>query len=279
MTFEHPAITKAFAHLTTMDRVRQHYNEALEHFPEDRIVGIFLQGSQNYNLQLPSSDVDTKLIVVPTFEDIALARKPVSTTHIRVNEEHIDFKDIRLYMETFRKQNLNFLEILFSPYTIINPIYAEEWDRLVEARELIARMNEHRAVKSMKGIALEKYHAMEHPYPSKLTILDKYGYDPKQLHHLVRVDNFQDRFIAGDQYEDCLLPVGEFHKHLMDIKLGQFDLATARIMAEDTIEHAKMIADQFCVEHPEHEQSWCRDLLQDVSYNIMRIATERELMK
>lgn len=279
MTFEHPAITKAFAHLTTMDRVRQHYDEALEHFPEDRIVGIFLQGSQNYNLQLPGSDVDTKLIVVPTFEDIALARKPVSTTHIQANEEHIDFKDVRLYMETFRKQNLNFLEILFSPYTIINPLYAEEWGRLVEARELIARMNEHRAVKSMKGIALEKYHAMEHPYPSKLAILEKYGYDPKQLHHLVRVDNFQDRFIAGEQYEDCLLPTGEFHKHLMSIKMGQFNLSEARTMAEDTVEHAKMIADQFCAEHPEHEQGWCRDLLQDVSYNIMRIATERELMK
>ena len=264
---------------TTMERVVEHYNEALQHFPEDRIVGIFLQGSQNYNLQVPSSDVDTKLIVVPTFEDIALARKPVSTTHIRENEEHIDFKDVRLYMETFRKQNLNFLEILFSPYTIINPLYAEEWGRLVEARELIARMNVHRAVKSMKGIAMEKYHAMEHPYPSKLAILEKYGYDPKQLHHLVRVDNFQDRFIAGEAYEDCLLPRGAFHRHLMDIKEGQFDLAAARVMAEDTIAHATKIADEFCAAHPEHEEGWCRALLEDVSYNIMRIATEKEFMK
>ena len=31
-----------------MDRVREHYNEALERFPEDRIVGIFYQGSGNY---------------------------------------------------------------------------------------------------------------------------------------------------------------------------------------------------------------------------------------
>lgn len=262
---------------TIMERVVEHYNEALQHFPEDRIVGIFLQGSQNYNLQVPGSDVDTKLIVVPTFEDIALARKPVSTTHIRENEEHIDFKDVRLYMETFRKQNLNFLEILFSPYTIINPLYAEEWNRLVEARELIARMNLHRAVKSMKGIAMEKYHAMEHPYPSKLATLEKYGYDPKQLHHLVRVDNFQDRFIAGDPYEECLLPTGEFHKHLMDIKQGQFDLAEARIMAKDTIDHAVQTADQFCAVNPDHEEGWCRALLEDVSYNIMKIATMKEL--
>lgn len=33
-----------------MDRVQEHYNEALESFPKDRIVGIFYQGSGNYGL-------------------------------------------------------------------------------------------------------------------------------------------------------------------------------------------------------------------------------------
>ena len=112
--------------MTVMDRVKEHYNEALAYFPEDRIVGIFLQGSQNYGLATPQSDVDTKLIVTPTFKDIAMNRKPVSTTHIRANEEHIDFKDIRLYIQTFRKQNLNFLEILYTDFAIVNPIYEKQ---------------------------------------------------------------------------------------------------------------------------------------------------------
>ena len=145
-----------------MKRLQEHYDEALEYFPENRIVGIFLQGSQNYGLDYEGSDIDTKLIVVPSLEDIVLNKKPVSTTHVRANDEHIDFKDVRLYMDTFKKQNLNFLEILFTPFKIINPMYANEWNCLVEAREEIARMNEFRAVKSMKGIALEKFHAMEH---------------------------------------------------------------------------------------------------------------------
>ena len=260
-----------------MERVREHYTEALEHFPEDRIVGIFLQGSQNYKLDTPNSDVDTKLIVVPSFEDIALARKPVSTTHIRANEEHIDFKDIRLYMETFRKQNLNFLEILFTPYTISNPMYADEWQRLVDAREFIARMNPYRAVKSMKGIALEKYHAMEHEYPSKLEILKKMGYDPKQLHHLLRVDEYLMRYTAGESYEKCLIPHNP--EFLVEVKCGKYNLEEARAIAESTIGHVNQIADQFCTVNQDHEEGWCRDLLQDVSYNIMKIATEYELMK
>ena len=160
-----------------MSRLREHYEEALEYFDESRIVGIFLQGSQNYGLDYEGSDIDTKLIVLPSFEDIAFNKKPVSTTHVRANEEHIDFKDLRLYMQTFRKQNLNFLEILFTEFKILNPQYEDMWNMLVENRERIARYNEFQAIKSMKGIAMEKYHAMKHPYPSKLDIIEAHGYD------------------------------------------------------------------------------------------------------
>ena len=162
----------------TMKRVKEHYNEALEYFSEDKIVGIFLQGSQNYQLDTEFSDVDTKLIIVPTFTEIAMNKQPLSTTHVRENDEHIDFKDVRLYINTFRKQNTNFLEILFTPFKITNPLYASEWNRLVEAREDIAHYNSYRAVKALKGMAMEKYHALKHPYPSKLKVLAKYSYDP-----------------------------------------------------------------------------------------------------
>lgn len=260
-----------------MERVYEHYIESLEHFDKDQIVICALQGSQNYRLDLPTSDVDTKLIVVPSFKDIALARKPVSTTHIRANEEHTDWKDIRLYIETFRKQNLNFLEILFSPFVYVNPVYKDQWDRLVAARERIARMNPVRAVKSMKGIAMEKYHAMEHKYPSKVDIIDKYGYDCKQLHHLIRVDNFLTRYIAGEAYESCMIPDEAMRKFLLDIKTNKYDLATARNLAEMSLSHIERISAEFCAQHPEEEDEEMRQLLEDVSYNIMKIAVAKEL--
>lgn len=256
-------------------RLQDHYVEALEYFPEDKIVGVFLQGSQNYGLDYEGSDVDTKLIVVPSFKDICLNKKPISTTHVRANDEHTDWKDIRLYMETFRKQNLNFLEILFTPYSIINPLYQKEWERLVEAREFIARMNPYRAVKSMKGIALEKYHAMEHEYPSKVDILAKWGYDPKQLHHLLRVEEYIGRYVAGEPYVDCLSP--RRPDYLIDVKRGYYDLETARTIANTAKANVERIAESFCADHPEKEKEWCRALLEDVSYHIMKIAVEKEL--
>ena len=260
-----------------MSRLREHYDESLKYFKEEQIVGCFLQGSQNYGLDYEGSDIDTKLIVVPSFKDICLNKKPVSTTHVRANEEHTDWKDVRLYMETFRKQNLNFLEILFTDFYIINPMYAEQWSRLIEQREQIARMNPFRAVKSMKGIAMEKYHAMEHEYPSKVDVLAKWGYDPKQLHHLLRVEEYLGRYIAGESYVSCLRP----HKpeYLVSVKRGYYDLDTARVIANTAIDNIVRVADAFCSQTSDKEDEVMRELLEDVSYNIMRISVEKELSK
>lgn len=261
----------------TMDRLNDHYAEALNYFQQDKIVGIFLQGSQNYGLDLPSSDVDTKLIVVPSFKDICLNKKPISTTHIRENEEHIDWKDVRLYMTTFRKQNLNFLEILFTPYQILNPLYQEQWERLIEAREAIARMNPFRAVKSMKGIAMEKYYAMEHAYPSKLELIKTKGYDGKQVHHLIRVEDYLERYINGEKYEDCLRPSEDKVARMMAYKRQEIPLDVARVEAEEALDHVTSLADAFCAQSTDKEDAEMRALLEDVSYNIMRIATIKEL--
>ncbi len=262
--------------MTVMDRVKEHYNEALTYFPEDRIVGIFLQGSQNYGLATPQSDVDTKLIVTPTFKDIAMNRKPVSTTHIRANEEHIDFKDIRFYIQIFRKQNLNFLEILYTDFAIVNPIYEKQWNRLVESREAITHFNPYRSVQSMKGIALEKYHAMEHEYPSKIEVLKKYGYDPKQLHHLVRVEDYLGRYINGENYESCLDP-GPMKQELIEIKMGKYSLADARSIADKAKAHVEEMAEYAYSIYPNEEDPEVNELLDDVQYEIMRIAVKGEL--
>ena len=263
-----------------MSRLREHYDESLKYFKEEQIVGCFLQGSQNYELDYEGSDIDTKLSVVPSFKDICLNKKPVSTTHVRANEEHTDWKDVRLYMETFRKQNLNFLEILFTDFYIINPMYAEQWNRLVQCREQIARMNKHRAVKSMKGIAMEKYHAMEHRYPAKVDIIDKYGYDGKQVSHLDRVDDYLERYISGVAYKDCLIPRPSRRPRMWNYKmLNRIPLEQARIEAKEILDHVVEMADEFCSRVPDQECEVMRGLLEDVSYQIMKISVEKELSK
>lgn len=253
-----------------MKRVKEHYNESLEYFPEDRIVCLALQGSQNYQLDTEFSDVDTKLIITPTFEEIAMNKQPSSTTHVRENDEHIDFKDIRLYINTFRKQNINFLEILFTPFKITNPLYESEWNRLVEAREDIAHYNLYRAVKAIKGMAMEKYHALKHPYPSKLEVLAKYSYDPKQLHHLLRLEEFLNRYISGETYTNCLIPTDI--DYLKEVKLGLYNLEDAAKQAKRAIDNITTVADKFTDKVENIGDTKVDELLNDVQVNIMKIA-------
>lgn len=264
-----------------MARLAEHYEEAKTLIDESRIVGLFCQGSQNYGLDYEGSDIDTKLIITPTFEDIAFNQKLISTTHVRQNNEHIDLKDIRLYIETFRKQNLNFLEILFTPYKIVNPQYAEFWQKLVDAREAITHYDAHRMFKSMRGIALEKYHAMEHRYPSKIEIIDKYGYDSKQLHHLIRIEEFLERYIKGESYEKCLIPREGMDIVLRKIKEdnGYYTLDAARAKAELSLEHIDKMYEVALQTYPEGYNLEIEKLFKKVQYDIMKFAVALELVE
>lgn len=258
-----------------MERVREHYNEALEYFPEDRIVCLALAGSQNYGLDTFNSDTDTKLIVCPTFKDLAMNKQPISTTHVRANEEHIDFKDVRLYCQTFRKQNLNFLEILFTPYAIINPLYKTEWDRLVTAREQITHYDLVRAIKSMQGVAYTKYKQLENESPSHLEAIEKFGYSPKELHHLLRVEEYIRRYIDGESYENCL--VSQQSEYLVAVKMGYYVLDDARQAAKQSLERIDEMCAKFLESCDNTVDESVNELLDDVQYNIMKIAIEKEI--
>lgn len=257
--------------------LQEHYNEALQYFPEDQILGIFLQGSQNYELDYEYSDIDTKLIVIPSFEDVCFNKKPKSHTHVRENNEHIDFKDIRLMFQTFRKQNFNFVEILFTEFKIINPEYEDLWNELIEHKEELARYNEFNAVKCMKGMALEKFHALKHEYPSKVEVLAKYGYNPKQLHHLVRLNYFLKDYLSEKDYSECLVTDKTKREELIDIKRGKYSLTEAEKIAEDNLEEIKRIADDFINTHTSVNNEDMDKLLDEIQIQVIKRALRKEL--
>ena len=260
-----------------MEQIHRHYEEAKKRYPEERILGVFCQGSTNYGLDTPNSDIDTKCIVVPSFEEIALNKKLVSTTHVLDNDEHLDAKDIRLYIECFYKQNLNFLEILFTPYFILNPAYKKQWDRLVAKREDIAHMDPVRAVRSMAGMCGEKHHALQHPYPSKLELLAKHGYDPKQLSHQERVKEALRRYIAGEPYYNCVMePCNpEYYKWL---KCNAMPVEEAVALSNSSLAEVKAMETEFVNTHTPGCNPEMMAFLKQVQCDIMRVALSFEFI-
>lgn len=228
-----------------MKRLSEHLEAVQEKHPE--WVGIFLQGSQNYNLDYEGSDIDSKLIVLPSFEDFVLNKKPYSYTHIMENDEHVDVKDIRLMFECFRKQNINFVEILFTKYRILNPKYDWLFKPLLEIREQVGRYNDFAALNCMVGAAMEKEKALCHPYPATAKKIEQYGYDGKQLHHILRLSEFMIRWLNHEPYEDCL--ISKQRDYLKNVKLQCHSLDEALDLASTTVEAMKETKNRYMEMH------------------------------
>ena len=102
----------------------------------------------------------------------------------------------------------------------------------------------------MYGMALEKQHALCKPYPSKLELIEKYGYDSKQLSHIIRLYALALNYIEGEPYKDCLIP-NDFVKELC-IKIKTYDTQLtaekAQEMAENYMLCFKALVDKFLEE-------------------------------
>ena len=73
------------------------------------LLGSFLIGSNNYNLDLPDSDKDYKEIVMPNFTDLYFNK----TLNAQI-DEHKSLVDYRFFCQKLVKANPNYVEMLFS---------------------------------------------------------------------------------------------------------------------------------------------------------------------
>lgn len=158
-----------------MERVQKHYDRAVEHYGKRRVLGVFCYGSWNYNTNLEDSDVDTKCILIPDIRDLAI--KPLSVTHLHIDDEVCECMSIMHMVSNWKKQNINFVEIMFTDYCMINPIYEEIWKEFfpIEWRERVARYDLAAAIHSMSHQAI-------HTIKQDPT-------DPKKLMNTARIAN------------------------------------------------------------------------------------------
>ena len=240
------------------------------------VLGVFLQGSQNYNLAYEGSDIDTKAIIIPSFEDFVLNHKPVSTTLVLPSNEHIDLKDIRLMHECFRKQNINFIEILFTKYKYMNSDYETLYQPMFDNNERIAHYNNYASVNCIAGMVYEKHKAMEHPYPTLKDKIEKYGYDNKQLHHILRCEEFLNRYINGVPYEECLIPTNP--QHLINVKAEYiYTLEEARQIANNVEYLVKATKQEYMDTHSVVIDTEVDEIMNNVLLEVLKFSFKKEI--
>lgn len=251
-----------------------------EHYDETKALGkevfaIALQGSQNYKLDIYTdeykSDVDTKAIILPSFDDFCCGASPISHTHERENKEHIDLKDIRVIFETFKKQNVNFVEILFSDFFIVPEKYSKYWRQLQDLAEDLVHCHPSQTLKTMAGLSGEKKKALCHPYPTIKYKIDKWGYDGKQLHHIIRINEFMKNYIKGMSFKQCLTERRpQTYIDMMLAKLNRFSLEEAVEMANRLDEENIKMKNDYIEKYGQECDGAPYEKLKEIKTNVLK---------
>ena len=209
------------------NRVKEHVALVANHYTNHAVFYCGLYGSQNYGLNTDDSDVDTKCMVLPPFRDVVLGRKMVSTDLADPYGALCNVKDVRAMFDNFFKGNVNFVEVLYTDYFSVGVDYLAEAKELRDHRDMVANRDPLRLMEMAAGMARQKYVAFNKPFESKKEVLAKYGYDPKQLHHLGRLAYFMTDYMAAGDFGYALRPDKETNELLMSLKTNPLPLEHA----------------------------------------------------
>lgn len=180
-----------------------------------KVLYIGLYGSQNYNVDDELSDIDVKAIILPTLHDI-IFRKVTSKT-IECENGSIDVKDLITFYDVIKKGNFSYIESIDTEYSI--------GDKYL--KDLFKQFKPNK--KSILGAMYEKRKALTHEYPSKKAEFEKWGCDPKQYHHIIRLYHLLESGLDVSylKYEPYLA------KDMIDIKRNNKNL-TKEFMEQDS---------------------------------------------
>lgn len=253
-----------------------HHNTVTKLYGYNHVFATMLYGSQNYKLSLPTSDVDTKVMLLPNFRDFCLSMKQTSTEH-EAGDGLTNVKDLRLMFQNFLKSNINFLEVLYTEYVIVNHEYLDFWDELINNRELISNYNPRQLMHAAAGMAQQKYVAFAKPFESKADVLKKYNYDPKQLHHLCRLAMFMNQYLESQSFGNSLIQPEHDRNWLMSLKECPLPLHEAEILKErvkKSIDELLAVADVRFTAEPNLE---AKEFLDDLAVRMLTKHFKKQL--
>lgn len=214
-----------------------------------------LYGSQNYNIDTETSDFDYKCIILPTLNDLVYQNKPVSIS-VEFEGGLIDIKDIRTYIESAVKVNVNFIEILNTDHYLWDPEIRKFFKPLLDELG-------NQYLRATMWMIMQKFTALKHPYPSKEYELATFWYDPKQLCHIIRLRHLMERYLRWNYSYD--------HQGIERDMLMSFKRWVATLdRAEELAKWEISIAEQLLLEYKKED-------IYDTKYRLIEFS--REIVK
>lgn len=229
-----------------------------------QVFAELLYGSQNYGLAVESSDVDTRVIYIPTLKD--LVRNRVVSKTVSLPDGLADVKDIREMFTQLKKSNPTYFEILVTDYYYVNENYKEEFEALRKNATKIATYNKLRLTFATYGTATSKMKSLINNTNSRKEVIEKYGYDSKHAYHILRLEQFIIRILSGYNLKDSL-NAKEYpnYKTILDIRNYKLSKEEALRLCEVSLERIKSFTQK---EYKEVDQE-VLEMLDDMAYRVI----------
>ena len=172
-------------------------------------------------------------------------------------------------MSILKKQNVNFLEQLFSYQYLINEAYSQEIEELRRHREAIAHYNPRKCVQTMAGIARSKEGRILRPLSEeKNKTFEEFGYHPKELAQLYRIYCFLFSYTEGLSFENSLDNVNR--KEYLRLKTEKLSIEEVK----DTIElyslSVKEVEQNFLATHENTHVPAVDSIMEEITESIFK---------
>lgn len=199
--------------------VQNHYDEVAKKRGRSNVCFTALYGSYNYHLNDEFSDVDTKSFIIPSLAN--LIQKVDAKDFLELKSGQAQLIDLRQGFDLLWKENISILELLFTDYYVVGERYKDYWELLRSKREEIAAADQQRLARNIYYSALDKSKKLYHITDSNRETIEKFGYDTKQLHHILRLGDFMDSyFVRGKSFAESLIsPMPDFN---IKVKRGYY---------------------------------------------------------
>ncbi len=153
-------------------------------FDEQQILMLGLYGSENYEMDSETSDIDCECFIFPSHDDIVYAYSLYSTC-IKTQYGTCHIKDIRLAFNELRKSSPNILEILATPYMIVNREYYFLINQLCRFTNYFASLDYFRLMHGYEGLFNRYLKDIE---------------NPKYFANALRIYDYMTGILCGDDY-------------------------------------------------------------------------------
>lgn len=224
--------------------VEQLHNRGLVLGRDYHIEGVYLQGSQNYNVHTDKSDVDSKMVVLPTLRSLIRDTKLTVDMDVPCEDGSVEKCSVKPYKDfetLFFKGNFNNLEILFTNYRVGGCEFTEV---LRNRREELVKTIWPGLVSACLGMQNQKKAGLYKFTEGTKEFFDEHGYDNKNLIHILRIADTVRRYTECGNFAKTLIVGGCTKEEINLIRAGKVNKDSVDYMVNSAMRAVETIRNE-----------------------------------